>query len=108
MKKIKISMVAIMAVIIALVGSAFTVKKSVKLEDTFYYKYSLTSSEGLLTESNWDEVESVMAGGCSDHALNCVIAIEVAPDENGHPNFTTAAIDDTGDLDAVTESRQPE
>lgn len=107
MKKMRISMTAILAVIIALVGSAFTVKQNVKSQDTYYFKYSQTSSQGLMTESNWDEVPSVAAGGCEDNALNCVIELDVAPDQNGNPDFGAAGITNTGHIDAVTVSRKP-
>ena len=108
MKKSKISLVAVIAVIIAFAGSAFTVKHSdTKKADTFYFKYVPNSPEGLMTESNWVTADGPTDGCSESSGVNCIIHLSVAP-VDGQPDFTTAGISNTGDIDLVTDSRKGE
>lgn len=90
----------LLAVLLAVATSAFTV---VKDSTTYYYRYSQTGSAGLLNEDNFDYIgESPSSIGCNDGEINCVIVLGVAPDMDGHPDFSAAGINDREDLDAVT------
>lgn len=99
MKKRRL-LLPMLAVLFAIAASAFTV---VKDSTTYYYRYSQTGSGGLLNEDNFDFIgESPSSTGCNEGDINCVIALGVAPDMNGHPDFSSAGISDQEDLDAVT------
>ena len=106
MKHLKISVTAMIAVIIALAGSAFTIKHTpAPKTTTYYYQYGPNTSDGLLIESNWQSVSGPSVG-CSGSGVNCVIHLSAGPDQFGNPDFDAAGISDMDALNAVTNSRK--
>ncbi len=105
MKKFKVSLYAVAAIIIA-ATSAFTTKADLKKkENVFYYRFTETTSANLLDESKWQNVDGLAEGCSSFKDLNCTIEVEQAPNQSGHPtDFSAVGITSTGDLDAVTDN----
>jgi hypothetical protein len=104
MKKFKFSMVAILAIVLGIGVSAFTVKQHMKDPPIRYYQF-MGSSQQLLVESQWDEVQSTTASGCnSQSGVNCTITLSGDGAQVDHPDFQAAGIDNQTKLDDVTNS----
>jgi hypothetical protein len=106
MKKFKISLLAIFAIVIGIAGSAFTTRPSVKPLDTYFYKYQPNNTDGLMVDANWQSIPSVESASCSGNGVICVVHLSVAPDEFGNPDLNAAGIDDPSDFDALVDSRK--
>jgi hypothetical protein len=93
-----------MAVIIAVVGSAFTLKQSFKKTDTLYYfKYNQPTRTGLTTASNWTVADPQDVGCNSSEGVNCIIHMTQSP-VGSNPDFSSAGITSDSQVDALTDS----
>jgi hypothetical protein len=106
MKKLKISLLAIFAIVIGIAGSAFTVKPVVKKMNNYFYQYQPNNTDGLMVDANWQSIPSVESASCSGSGVICVVHLSVAPDESGNPDLNAAGIDDPSDFDALVDSRK--
>ena len=103
MKKFKISLFALAAILIA-ATTAFTTKADVKkTDDIHYYQFTENTSTNLMDDSKWVEV-SGPAEGCSSYVdLNCTIQLETAPrNQAGNPDFSASGITSPTALDNAT------
>ena len=108
MKKFKISLIAVLAVIMGIAGSAFTVKQAVKKTDTFYFRYIPDNrNAGLQTPSNWESVEGPTSVCSNTSGVNCVMHLDVEP-VDGKPDFSTAGITSDSQIDALTDTFKDE
>lgn len=103
MKKFKISLFALAAIIIA-ATSAFTTKADLTKTDTIhYYQFSENTSTNLMDDSKWVEVSGPAEGCGSEVDLNCTIQLETAPRNSaGNPDFSASGITSPTALNAAT------
>ena len=107
MKKFKISIFAIFAIMLGIAGSSFTVKKGHE-SGPYYFKYNGTDAQGVMTEANWSPASSADEN-CSNPTtgVNCFIQLDIEA-VSGHPDFVSAGIETQNDLDLVTTERRAE